>query len=92
MSGCRIGKVRMKNGGAKIHVLPNSRTHFHSTIENAAKSINKDTHVVGFFVMDKVGQITCGLSHGDNFTQTQLRGACDQMKDDLIYQIWGEYE
>jgi hypothetical protein len=92
MSGCRIGKVKPKKGGATVHLLPSNRTHFHETIENAAKCINEDTHLIAFVVMDKIGSVSCGCSHGDDFTPSQLRGACEQMKDDLIYQIWEEEE
>ena len=90
MSGCRIGKVAMKNGGATVHVLPNrSRTFFHASIENAAKCLDEDTHAFGFFVLSKQGEVSAGVSHGDYFTASQLKGACDHMKDMLMDQVWG---
>lgn len=90
MSGCKIGNIRMKNGGAVIRVFPNEgRTHFHTSVENASKSIQPDTHAFGFFVLSKSGEVTAGISHGDYFTASQLKGACEHMKDSLMGQIWG---
>lgn len=27
MSGCRIGKIKMKNGGAEVRIIPSSQDH-----------------------------------------------------------------
>ena len=90
MSGCRISKFKMKKGGAVIHILDQpERTHFHTSIENASYSIDDNTHAFGFFVLSKDGDVTSGLSHGEYFTASQLKGACEHMKDSLMDQVWG---
>ena len=88
MSGCKIGKVRLKSGGADLHVIKQERTHYHNTIENAAKCITPTTHAIGFFVLDDDMTVISGLSHGDGFTAAQLKGACEHMKDSLMDQVF----
>jgi len=85
----KIGKIRMKNGGAEVRVIENKRTHFHNSVENASKSINENTHAFGFFVLSKDGDLTSGVSYGEYFTPAQLKGACEHMKDSLMDDIWG---
>lgn len=93
MSGCRIGKIRMKNGGADIHVIQNERrSHFHTTLENLSHSLSNDVHAVGFFVLYKNGEVTSGLSYDAGFTASQLKGACEHMKDCLMEDVWGNHE
>lgn len=92
MTGCKIGKIRMKNGGAEIRALPQSRTHFHNSVENMGASISDDTHAVGFFVLYDDGQLTSGISYNSGFTASQLKGACEHMKDCLMADVWGEDE
>lgn len=78
MSGCRISKVTLKNNGATIHVLRNrQRNHFHSTIEQAAQSIED-------------GTTTHGVSYNPGFSIAQLKGACEHMKDSLVKKVFDE--
>lgn len=64
------------------------RTHYHEVVEWAGQSIDKNTHAVGFFILTKSGELACGLSHGNNFTVTQIKGACEHMKDVLTEDIF----
>lgn len=90
MSGCRIGRVKMKNGGADVHIIEQRRTHFHNSVENFSKSIGDDAHAAGFFVLYADGTVTSGISYNSGFTVSQLKGACEHMKDCLMNQVWGE--
>lgn len=90
MSGCRISKVRMKNGGAEISVLKNQRTVFSESVNRLAESIYDDTHMVGWFTLYKDGSLDVGAANGDEVTRAQVKGACEHMKDRLIYLIFGD--
>jgi len=90
-TGCRISKVRMKNGGAEISLIKHEpRTHFHTTIEHAANCIGDDTHAIGFFVLYKDGTTSNGISYDSGFTISQLHGACERMKEELLGVVWGD--
>jgi hypothetical protein len=90
MTGCKIGKIKMKNGGAEIRVIENKRTIFSNSVDALSYSIYSDTHAVGFFVLYKDGTVASGCTHDKGFTAMQLKGACEHMKDCLIDRIWGE--
>ena len=77
MTGCRIGNIKMKSGGASIRM-----------IENASHSIEHDTHALGFFVLYKDGAVKSGISYDSGFTISQLRGAVETMKENLIKDIF----
>lgn len=76
----------MKN--KKPYLVPFNRTYFHESIENAGRCITEDTRALGFFVLKKDGTVTSGVSHDENFTISQLRGACETMKEDLIDMVF----
>lgn len=88
MSGCKIGKVYKKTDAGKIRVIPYQRTFFHQSLEEVSVRIKPSTHAVGFFILDKDGTVVSGVSYDEGFTASQLKGACEQMKDSLVQDIW----
>lgn len=88
-TGCKIGKVKLKSSGTTIHTIKNDRPqHFMDTVRDFAKSIDDDAHAVGFFVLEKNGQMSTGCAYNHGFTASQLKGSCEHMKDCLMKQIW----
>jgi hypothetical protein len=89
MSGCRIGKIKLKTGG-HVRLLPvQKRGQCHKSIEHLSNCINENTFAVAFIVMDKERVIrAAGCSYEQGFAYSDLIGMCESMKEDLKQKIW----
>lgn len=84
MSGCRIGKVTFKD--RKIVALPQLRRfHCHTSADNFRNQIDKDTKAVAFFVLNKNGQVSTGLSYGGGTFLAEMLGSTEILKQDIDY-------
>lgn len=52
MTGCRIGRVKMKNGGADVHIFPcQKRSEVADSLVRNAREMSEDDQIEGYFVI-----------------------------------------
>lgn len=84
----RIGKIKMKNGGAEVRVLPETKTfHCHESAVNLRKNIDENTQAVSFTVLRKDGTVLTGFSYESGTALSSMVGAADILKTEL-YDHW----
>ena len=89
MAGCRISKVRMKNG-ATIHILPQKqRPYCHDVASGMLERIDDDTLAIGWFIVYKDRTMATGWSHDYGATNLDLIGGAELLKADITGNAYG---
>jgi len=82
MTGCRIGKVTPKDKKiAAIKTKP--RTYCHKAAALLGQQINDQTQAVGFFILEKDGNVKSGFSYDTGTALGEMIGSCDLLKSDI---------
>ena len=71
-----------------IKLVPSTRTECHKAIENMASLIDDQTLFAGFVVLRKDRSINCGWSYDGGVGPTDMVGACEILREDIIKKEW----
>lgn len=83
---------RKKPQPINVHVLPTAiKSPTREAIHSLSELINEDTQAVGYFVLQKSGNIFTGCSYDAGFTPVHLLGSCDLLKTEMFERIWGNH-
>lgn len=84
MSGCKIGKVTLKNGAA-LHLLPTPpRSFVGESASHLGEDVDGDTIAVGYFVVQKNRVVKTNWCYEAGITNLDLIGGCEALKIDII--------
>ncbi len=85
MTGCRIGRVRMKNGGADVHILRTEDVSWCSRApRNMASLVQGDTLLAGWLVMQGDRIVRTGWSYVAGITNSDLLGGLEILRAEIM--------
>ena len=82
---CRIGRVVMKSGGGVIEIFPRRDIgECSKALEALSSVIDKQTLMVGFFVLRNDRTVVHGWSHEAGVTMVDALGGCESLKVEML--------
>jgi len=81
-TGCRIGKVTLKNN--IVIYRGREKSHFDREVSELVRAISIDTDCIGWFLVNKDGTTKTGFSYAKGSSDCHLLGGVDLLRCDII--------
>lgn len=86
MTGCRIGKITFKNGGAELKILPTRTIGLTEQLFRAAidYTCNKEIAAAGYFIVTAEGKVWTHWVVTEHTKPSDLHGGASMLAHDIL--------